>query len=148
MSTIETMNKDSSTPASPMSELKAEVDDYALWLAHSGGRTMLACGKNEILQELATRINNYETLKDDSYKCGFEHGVNSVPSVIEELAAENAVLREALQRYAKGMLAVRDQLVKGDQEEAYHQLTITADPELGYDHWKELERLALLNSKH
>jgi hypothetical protein len=59
--------------------------------------------------------------------------------IVKHLAAEGERARRA---DAPKLLAIRDALVKGDVEEAYHQLYSLADPEFcNLQPWAELERI-------
>lgn len=64
--------------------------------------------------------------------------IDEVTNMVGDREAEIKKLKAELQRTQWGIVKVRDELVKGDSDEAYHQLYKIADPEFkALDPWKE-----------
>lgn len=97
------------------------------------------------VEEMTGISNAYlSQLETGKIKKPSHHVVQILYKVLgEQLPIDGIVQGWPSPQIAKKLLLIRDELVKGNAHEAYHQLCLIADPELtNLDHWNKLETIA------
>ena len=97
------------------------------------------------VEEMTGISNAYlSQLETGKIKKPSHHVVQILYKVLgEQLPIDGIVQGWPSPQTAKKLLLIRDELVKGNTHEAYHQLCLIADPELtNLDHWRKLETIA------
>lgn len=98
--------------------------------------------KEEILQIINREIVLQST--DCPWRYAPEFAAEKIVALFEQKLNIHGVMQGWPDCHtAQRLLAIRDELVKGNTHEAYHQLCLIADPELeNLNHWQKLETIA------
>lgn len=97
------------------------------------------------VEEITGISNAYlSQLETGKIKKPSHHVVQTLYKVLFEQSHKHVVMQGWPDCHtAQRLLAIRDELVKGNTHEAYHQLCLIADPELeNLNHWQKLETIA------